>query len=353
MNKKWLPVLVLGIVVVCMGAAQLMGGSASDPFVSLSHLSSTYSPSLMQQVEKQAEKSVSASYDSVVNSIPTSPSQGHPIAASACSREDTITLREGATLLISEGSAKVEMLGGSIIDATEGTEGTVQTLLPKHRYLIGEGGTGTVVVRSDQAVLILEGETAVHSAGVKSLTPFTDLCSTDWYYNSVYYAYQNHLLTGMTETTFHPKTPVTRAMFATVLFRMAGEPSGYPQGTPFSDVPSTSWYAKSVSWAFHQNIVKGMETTLFMPNGVVTREQLAVMLYGYETSHLAHTVPPTGAKLSIFSDGNKVSAWAKEAVLWAVDAKILSGRDDGSLDPKGSATRAEVCTVLQRFLEHT
>lgn len=351
MKKKWIPILTLGVGILCTGAAYLLGGSASDPFVSFGYLSDTYLPSLMKQVEKQVETSVSASYHAVADSIPQSSSDGKVIAASACSREDTVTLTEGATLLLSEGSATVVMAGGSIIDATTGTEGTAHALLPMHRYLIGEGGTATVAVRSDKAVLLLEGQTSLYPAGLPKLTPFTDLCSTDWYYAPVRYAYENALLTGMTETTFCPKTALTRAMFATVLFRMAGEPTDSPHTTPFSDVPPGAWYAKSVCWAFHEGIVKGMEETLFIPNGAVTREQLAVMLYGYETSYLEHSLPEGAATLTAFTDGNTVSGWAKEAVLWAVDAGILSGRNDGTLDPKGPATRAEVCTVLQRFLK--
>ena len=176
---------------------------------------------------------------------------------------------------------------------------------------------------------------------------FTDVKAGDWYHEAVDFAVTHALFNGMSDTSFEPNTPMSRAMLVTVLWRYAGQPK---EGkNTFSDVKSGEWYAKAVAWAAENGIVTGVGSHKFDPNGSVTREQMAAILYryadgkGYETE--------IRADLSGFPDRAKVSAWAKDAVEWAVAAQLITG-SGGLLDPQGSATRAQVATILMRFIEN-
>ena len=131
-------------------------------------------------------------------------------------------------------------------------------------------------------------------------------------------------------------------MLATVLWRMEGQPA--PTGAnAFTDVAAGQWYTEAVTWAAEQGIVTGIGNGLFDPNGDITREQLAVMLYRYAGGAAA------GADLSAYPDASSVSSWAVEAMGWAVSNGILSGNEAGQLSPGGAATRAEVAQMLLNY----
>lgn len=175
--------------------------------------------------------------------------------------------------------------------------------------------------------------------------PFTDVKADDWFFDSVHKAFQKGLMKGTSETTFDPTGTTTRAMVATVLYRMTGEQKT-DVAALFEDVDADTWYTEAVAWAAEKEIVKGYDDKTFAPNDNVTREQLAVMLY-----RCAAATAVADKDLSAFADAAAVSDWAVEAMTWAVDKGIIQGKGDGSLDPKGLASRAEVCTMLVRYLE--
>ncbi len=137
---------------------------------------------------------------------------------------------------------------------------------------------------------------------------------------------------------------MTRGMLAAVLWRMAGEPEP-PENRddPFVDVDAEQYYASAVYWARENGILYGVGQNRFAPEEPVTREQLATVLYRYAGS------PETAGELEGFADAGKVSSYARNAVEWAVERKILAGKGNGVLDPRGSATRAEVAAVLMRY----
>jgi hypothetical protein len=155
------------------------------------------------------------------------------------------------------------------------------------------------------------------------------------------------LFNGVSETDFAPNAPMTRAMFATVLVRYAkGTAAG---SASFGDVPAGQWYTDGVLWAAESGIVSGIGGGLFDPNGNITREQLAVMLYNY--AKFAGLDVDDLADLEAFGDGADISGWAADALKWAVASGLITGKPGDLLDPQGSATRAEVATILQRFIE--
>ena len=151
----------------------------------------------------------------------------------------------------------------------------------------------------------------------------------------------------MSANTFEPNTAMTRAMLVTVLWRYAGQPN---EGTNnFTDVKSDQWYTDAVAWAAHNGIVGGVGNNKFDPNGNITREQMAAILYRYANSNGIDT--SARADLSSFPDGNKVSSYANDAIRWAVAEGLING-SDGKLMPQGNATRAQVAAILMRFIEN-
>ena len=179
---------------------------------------------------------------------------------------------------------------------------------------------------------------------------FTDVKEGEWYYDAVKYAVKNKLFNGMSATTFEPNTPMSRAMLVTVLWRHANVNVG---GTEcFVDVNRGAWYFDAVNWAHDNLIVDGIGKGCFGPNESVTREQLATILYRYCNG--TEAAEPVEYDLSQFPDGNKVGLWAREAMQWAIAEGLIHGNSVGGqicIDPQGNATRAQVATILMRFLE--
>lgn len=175
---------------------------------------------------------------------------------------------------------------------------------------------------------------------------FVDVNTGDWFYDAVKYVYERGLFKGMTDTEFRPGANMNRAMLVTVLYRLAGEPA-VRGGSDFSDVASESYYSKAVLWARDNGIVTGVSETCFNPNGDITREQMAAILYRY--AKYAGMDVSARADLSSYADAGQISDYAKEAMSWAVATGLISGRSASMLAPTGSATRAEVATILMRF----
>ena len=180
--------------------------------------------------------------------------------------------------------------------------------------------------------------------------PFTDVTSGDWFYDAVAYVYDKGMMEGTTDTTFAPTMNLTRSMIAQVLYNLEERPEA-PGAAGFPDVAADAWYADAVNWAAARGIVKGYDTGAFGPEDSVTREQLAAILYRYAQAK-GYDTTQGGMAVREFSDSASISDWAQEAMAWAVNAQVLSGKGNGVLDPQGTATRAEVAQMLMNFGEH-
>ena len=180
--------------------------------------------------------------------------------------------------------------------------------------------------------------------------PFTDVQADDWYYEGVSYVYQHKLMTGMTDTLFAPEDTLVRAQFATVLYRMNGEPEVSYENV-FPDVPEGQWFTEAVMWASNEGIVNGYgDTGLFGSDDNITREQMALMMHRYAEYKGSDT--GTSGDLSEYKDASEVSEYAKEAMQWAVGNGIIVGEENGTaLNPQGNATRAECAMIIERFVE--
>ena len=177
--------------------------------------------------------------------------------------------------------------------------------------------------------------------------PFIDVHPSDWFYDPVCYVYSQGLMTGTSATTFEPNTSLSRAMLVAVLHRLEGSPQA--SAGDFIDVADSDWYAQAVNWAASVGVVNGFDDGTFQPNTAITREQLAAILRNY-AAYKGLDVSASGS-LSTFTDAASVSDWAKESVEWAVGSGLLGGYEDSTLQPQGTTTRAEVASVLQRYLE--
>ena len=174
--------------------------------------------------------------------------------------------------------------------------------------------------------------------------PFADVSADAWYFEAARYVYENELMNGTSDTAFAPNANLTRAMMVTVLWRMDGGKQ-VDTGMPFADVAADSWYAEAVRWAAGEGIVSGVDAAHFAPDSAITREQLAAILYRYAGSET------TDGDLSGFSDSEDAGSWAVDALSWCVEEGILTGVDDTTLDPQGTATRAQIAAILMRFAE--
>lgn len=179
---------------------------------------------------------------------------------------------------------------------------------------------------------------------------FTDVKESDWFYKGVAYVVDKGIMSGVAENQFDPSGKLTRAMLVQMLYNMESRPACDAENA-FIDVPVGQWYTDAVIWANDEKIVSGMGDGLFAPNMEITREQMVVMLYNY-AKYKGYDVT-TSADLSKFADNASVSTWAQPAMQWAVAEGYISGMGDNQLAPQGTATRAEIASVIMRFMEAT
>ena len=200
-----------------------------------------------------------------------------------------------------------------------------------------------------KAVVFETGHFSVYGVGYKNPAPaFTDI-HNHWAADNILFAASRGLLSGTSDTTFSPNTGMTRGMFVTALGRLAGINSDSYKTGKFTDVKADAYYAPYVNWAAQNGIVEGVTATTFAPDTNINREQMAVIMANY-AKKLGYDLPKTLQAVT-FADNAQISSWAKNAVRTMQQAGILAGKNGNKFDPKGTATRAEIATVLRRFVE--
>lgn len=244
--------------------------------------------------------------------------------------------------------------------ASKGTTVTV-TASPSKGYVVDavkvvdkDGKDVAVTGKDGKYVFTMPGSAVTVTGTFKAETPapvalpFTDVKSGNWFYDAVKYAYEQGLMTGTSATTFAPNGTMNRAMIVTVLYRLEKSPA-VTSASKFTDVPAGQWYSDAVAWAAANKIVNGYDETTFGPMNAVTREQMAAILFRYEQVKGLENVT-LEENLNRFPDQNKISAYAIPALQWAVGQKIINGNADGTLDPTGTATRAQVAQIFTNLL---
>ena len=249
--------------------------------------------------------------------------------------------------------------GGTVTaDPTAAKAGATVTLtpVPDRGYQVG---TVAVTDRFGDAVAVTEqadgtytftmpnGQVTVTVTFAEAPLPFPDVTEGDWFYDAVVYAYENGLMDGVGDNLFAPNSQTTRAQLVTILYRLEGQPA-VSSDLPFTDVESGTWYTDAILWAAQNNIVNGVNDTEFAPGADITREQLVTILYRYAESK-GYDVSAS-ADLSGYPDADQVQDYAQPAMAWAVAEGIVEGVD-GTLNPAGNASRAQIATILMRFCE--
>ncbi len=204
-----------------------------------------------------------------------------------------------------------------------------------------DGSVSLALSHASQYAIVIDD----HNHGVVTL-PFTDVREGDWFYDPVCYVYSQGLMTGTSDTTFEPNTPLSRAMLVAVLHRLEGSPT--VSGGDFTDVAANDWYATAVNWAAASGITSGTGDGNFSPNTAITREQLAAILMNY-AQYKGQDVSAR-ATLDTYNDATAISSWANDVMSWAVAEGLLTGVTNDQLQPQGNATRAQVAAILERFL---
>ena len=179
---------------------------------------------------------------------------------------------------------------------------------------------------------------------------------SNWAHEGIDYCVRHGLMSGFDATTFSPDTVSTRAQIVMILYNLSGDTTDYSKYyVPFTDVRPGTWYYNAVAWGYDKDIVSGMSATTFVPDGLITREQMAVLLYGY-TEKYAPAYLGGAAPLNGFPDAASVSNWAYAAMSWAVGNGLISGiASDGAdyLAPSGGATRAQIAAIMMRYCRLT
>ena len=211
-------------------------------------------------------------------------------------------------------------------------------------------------VKADQAGELTEEDVFTPSVLTENKMPtysmdmaysFDDVDSSAWYADAVSYVAENGIMNGAGNGTFAPDTVMSRAMLVQVLYNLEGKPEA--ADCAFTDVAADAWYADAVAWAADAGIVTGVSDTNFAPDQMMTREQIATILYRY-AAYKNYDVTASN-DLSSYTDAGQIGSYAVEAMQWANGAGLITGSTATTLNPLGSATRAEVATILMRFLE--
>ena len=250
----------------------------------------------------------------------------------------TITVKDG------DGEPLDPVPGGIFVQVKNAEDGDVVVIIDPE--------TGEILdlvekslVENGTAYALLDGPATIKI--IRNAKPFDDVHAGDWFDGAVKFVSSHELFLGITEDLFAPGYEMTRGMLVTVLWRLENRPEA-AGNMAFDDVEDGAYYAEAVNWAAENGLVNGYGDGTFRPNRSITREEMAALLHRY-MNYLGYEFTPVDS-LDAFSDGDTVSAWAVDDVKWAVGAGMIAGRPDGTIDPQGTANRAEVATMFMRFI---
>lgn len=178
---------------------------------------------------------------------------------------------------------------------------------------------------------------------------FRDVTSAHWAFASVERAAELGLVTGYSDGTFRPDTPVTRAQFVLMLWRMCGKPAA-AKAASFADA-SADWYQDALSWAVEKGYVNGLSDTRFGPDAPITRQQAMAILFRLNGGQSGTELTLTGIYEQTFADSTTIAAWAKDATWWAVYHELVSGVGGSRIAPEANASRAQIAAILLRYAD--
>ena len=185
---------------------------------------------------------------------------------------------------------------------------------------------------------------------IKEDITYDDVHTNDWYYSAVKYVSDNKIMNGMSEKTFAPNMPLTRAMLVTVLYRNEGEPP-VTNKNKFKDIDKNSYYSDAVIWGYENKIANGISEENFAPERYITRQEIATIFYRYAEYKNYDNKFKNTSDLHIYTDESEIANYARDAICYAVNKGLLNGKSETTINPADVSTRAETATMLMRFIE--
>ena len=338
--KRVTALLCAALLLLCVPAYAANAGSAQDPLLSQSYV---------RQWQEMLRSDRSARAIAAAAPLVTEAARGIEMQRARCGETGVrcvtipsgarIALQSGDTLTLLSGSGSLNLASGALIDVTAGEIRSGGALPPCHRVLLGADA---------RALWTAEAESTVLLTGTAVLSRYADVPPGEWYGAAIDYADMRSLMNGTGNSAFRPSGTLTRAMFVTILGRMAGvREADYP-GTSFRDVAAGTWYAPYVEWGARKGIVNGVGDGAFEPDSPVTREQMAALIARYADSAQLQLPAGVGAR-SAFRDAGRISGWAFDSVERMRETGLLNGDTQGNFNPLSGATRAEAATVFMRL----
>lgn len=207
------------------------------------------------------------------------------------------------------------------------------------------------------AIFCLSAALMALPVGAAEMDSFTDIDDTAWYYPGVDYVVSNSVMVGMSDTAFGPSANLTRAMFVATLSRLSEQEPKEETELPFTDVSADEWYYDHIRWAYENKVVSGLSDNTFAPNENITREQMCRIMVNF-ANHMGYEFPNTDTmnildSIVLFSDDETISTWAYDAVYTCAAAGVVSGMGNGAFEPQGLTNRAQVASMLRRFVRST
>ena len=249
-------------------------------------------------------------------------------------------VQDGQTItLLKDGQSATVDREVSFIIENEGGNAYKAVLAPGSGYTMTEGENGQYTFTKK----VTPGPGGEEEDGF----PFTDVKTSDWYYDAVKYVYENGLMAGTSETTFAPEVKLNRAMAVQILYNLEGKPA-VTEAATFTDAAAAGeWALDAIAWAQQTGVVAGMGDNLFAPAAQVTREQFAQMMYNY-AKYKGYDLTAAG-DLAQFTDSGKLQSWAVTAMKWANGNGLINGFEDNTLQPAGTTIRGQAASIIMNF----
>lgn len=265
--------------------------------------------------------------------VPPEPPIGYPI---------TVTPTQNGKVEVPTSIASEESLVTITVTPDTGYELSSLTVTDK------EGKEVKVTPKGDSKYTfhMPKGGVTITGKFQKIKLPFTDVSQEHWFYDAVCYVYQHGIMEGISDTTFAPFSSLSRGMMVQIFYNLEGQPAVVGKNE-FNDVSKNQWFYDAITWASQNDVVNGYDNNIFLADQNITREELAQMLYNY-AKYKGYDVSAS-ANLSQYPDGAKVSDWAKTALSWANGNGLITGHENNTIDPNGTANRAQTATILMRF----
>ena len=357
--RRAVAIIILAALLICGGAAYAAtGGGAGDPLVSLSFLRDTFVADLLTRSGVKADVKLEEAYDGAEARL----AYLEPVApegASYAGRYTQLVFNEGGFVSLSQFASFVPTYGtffatvekGSLINMTDASEVFDSCALSTGtRYFAAEGSSVRITAGAD-ALGLVDGYYQHTPSGSGQQSPFFIDLDGHWAKDSAMFMADRGYMNGIGGFRFDPDGSVTRAMFVTVLGRVAGVNKDSYTTSTFADVDMSSWYGPYVAWAASKGVVMGYDSSTFAPNDPITREQMAVILVRFMDA-FSYSAPAANEPIE-FTDADRIDGWAADAVSRMQIMGIINGVADGAgfaFRPLDHANRGQMCAVVERML---